>query len=431
MGESIPCNLFKRRGVVWWDDGIGSTEMEETLMITRTRRSARMAAWVFSMFAVAAVAAAEPVETRAFRQTFPEQQGELRLGNLAGRVELVRAPGNQVIVETTVHAAGESASETRKLLDGMKWVRSKDGKGHPEIALSYPVDDYRGFAYPRSGQNESELPEWLSWLEGAGHTSTIYRGERVRIYGSSRASVPVLYANLKIFLPAGSHVVVRNVVGAVRGGQLEGTLHVKTGSGDIQIASHAGRLTLDTGSGDVTVGAATGETRIDTGSGDVVIRKMVGNGVVDTGSGDVTVENVSAGKLSVDTGSGDVVVKNGMVSHVLADTGSGSVQVLGVELEELDADTGSGDVVLRSSLAQAKRVTAGTGSGDVSIYGGPEASFDIESSQGSGELLVRYGDAELRRSGKKVVGARRGNGRTVIRVETGSGDCVISPREKG
>jgi DUF4097 and DUF4098 domain-containing protein YvlB len=107
------------------------------------------------------------------------------------------------------------------------------------------------------------------------------------------------------------------------------------------------------------------------------------------------------------------------------------VEVVGVELEELDADTGSGDVTVRSSLAQAKRVTAETGSGDVTIYGGPGAYFDIESSQGSGDLLVRYDDAEIRKDGKKVVGARRGNGQTVIRVETGSGDCVITPRERG
>jgi DUF4097 and DUF4098 domain-containing protein YvlB len=401
-------------------------------MTSTTTRSAQTAAWVLSLtFGAAVVAAAAPTQTRAFRQTFPAQQGEIRIGNLAGRIELVRAPGNQLIVETVVHAAGETESETRKLLDGMKWVMGTDGKGHEELVLTYPVDDYRGFAYPRAGQDGDDLPEWLSFLESAGHTSTHYRGERVRIYGKPRSSVPVLFANLKIALPNGGDLVIRNAVGSVRGGQLEGKLRVDTGSGDIEIVSHAGQLTLDTGSGDVTVGSATGETRIDTGSGDVVVRKLVGNGLVDTGSGDVTVENVSAGKLSVDTGSGDVVVRNGMVSHVLADTGSGNVQVEGVELEELDAETGSGDVTVRTSLAQAKRLTAGTGSGDVTIYGGPEASFDIESSQGSGDLLVRYDDARLRKEGKKVVGARRGDGRTVIRVETSSGDCMITPKERG
>ena len=400
-------------------------------MTSMTTRSTRTAAWSLCLILGAAAAAAAPVQKRAFRHTFPAQEGEIRLANLAGRIELVRAPGNQVIVETVVHAAGDSESETRKLLDGMKWVKGTDGKGHEEVVLSYPVDDYRGFAYPRPGNDGDDLPDWLSWLESAGHTSTHYRGERVRIYGKPKSDVPVLYANLKIALPAGGDVVVRNAVGSVRGGQLEGKLRVDTGSGDIEIVSHAGQLTLDTGSGDVTIGSATGETRIDTGSGDVTVRKLVGNGLVDTGSGDVTVENVSAGKLSVDTGSGDVLVKNGQVSHVLADTGSGSVQVVGVELEELDADTGSGDVVVRTSLAQAKRVNAETGSGDVTIYGGPEASFDIESDQGSGDLLVRYDDATLRKDGKKVVGARRGNGQTVIRVETGSGDCVITPKERG
>jgi hypothetical protein len=44
--------------------------------------------------------------------------------------------------------------------------------------------------------------------------------------------------------------------------------------------------------------------------------------------------------------------------------------------------------------------------------------------------VVGYADAELRRSGKKVVGAKRGNGQTRIRVETGSGDCVIKPSEE-
>jgi DUF4097 and DUF4098 domain-containing protein YvlB len=85
-------------------------------------------------------------------------------------------------------------------------------------------------------------------------------------------------------------------------------------------------------------------------------------------------------------------------------------------------------VVLHSSLAKTKKITAQTGSGDIRIVAGPGASFDIDSDQGSGDLSVRYEDAVLRRSGRKVVGAKRGDGRTAIHVETGSGDCVISPK---
>lgn len=368
-------------------------------------------------------------QTRAFRQAFPAG-GTVRLANLAGRVELVRGQGKEVVVEATVHA--DAGGQTQKLLQGMKWVKSRDREGREEWALSYPVEKHRAYVYPRAdrkGAEDDSMPSFLSFLD-ASQTTTTYRGEKVKIYARPHGSAPTLYADLRISLPAGSDVAFRNAVGPVRGGNLEGSLEVKTGSGDVQIASYAGRLTVDTGSGDVVVGASRGETSVDTGSGDVVVKRLIGNGSMDTGSGDVIVENVSAGKLAVDTGSGDVTVREGTAAHVLAETGSGSVRVVRVELEELDAGTGSGDVVLQASLAKARRVTAETGSGDVEIKGGPDASFDISSSHGSGELQVGYADAALRKSGKKVVGAKRGDGRTVIRVATGSGDCVISPRER-
>ena len=40
---------------------------------------------------------------------------------------------------------------------------------------------------------------------------------------------------------------------------------------------------------------------------------------------------------------------------------------------------------------------------------------------------VGYADASLRKDGRRVVGARRGDGRTQIHIETGSGDCSIKP----
>jgi len=113
---------------------------------------------------------------------------------------------------------------------------------------------------------------------------------------------------------------------------------------------------------------------------------------------------------------------------VIAKTGSGGVKILSVELEDLTAETGSGDVTVQSSLARTKRLTAETGSGDVDIKAGPNASFDIVSDQGSGDLSVRYADAVLRKQGRKVVGAKRGDGRTAIHIETGSGDATIRPQ---
>jgi len=310
----------------------------------------------------------------------------------------------------------------------MSWASERDKKGRPQWVLTYPVSKYRSFAYPRLAQkHEEELPWFLSFLQNVGQTSSSYRGERVKIYSQRRSSAPTLYADLRITLPAGANLGVRNVVGPVRGGTLEGTLDIDTGSGKVELVSHVGQLTVDTGSGDVIVGSVKGETSIDTGSGDVVVSRWVGNGTVDTGSGNVVVRQVSGGKISLDTGSGDVTVEGGVVGKILADTGSGNVKVVGVELEELDADTGSGDVMVKSPLAKARRIHADTGSGDVTISGGADATFAITADQGSGDLIVGYADATLRKDGRKVVGATRGDGRTTILCETGSGDCEIRP----
>jgi DUF4097 and DUF4098 domain-containing protein YvlB len=63
----------------------------------------------------------------------------------------------------------------------------------------------------------------------------------------------------------------------------------------------------------------------------------------------------------------------------------------------------------------------------VKILGGPDASFDLTADQGSGDIEVGYADATYKKSGREIVGAKRGDGRTRIVVETGSGDCIIQP----
>src|SRR5262245_4166645 len=129
-----------------------------------SRTSALSAALMLSL--VVAAHAAE--QTRAFRQPFPAK-GEVRLANLAGRIELVPGQGSDLVLDATVHADAGSAAENQQLLAGMKWVRSHDKKGREEWALSYPVEKYRSYAYPSSrdrdkDKEDSELPAFLSFL---------------------------------------------------------------------------------------------------------------------------------------------------------------------------------------------------------------------------------------------------------------------------
>lgn len=366
---------------------------------------------------------ASATETRSFSKTFPADTA-VRLANLAGEVTLVPGSGSEIRVEATVHAEGGSATETRKLLDGMQWRQSRDVLGKPGWALSYPIEDYSGFAYPGSGLGASS--GWLSWLTSSNSTIR-FEGQRVKVSGRRSGSMPILYVDLEISMPSGAELVLRNGVGGVEGSDLSGDLVIDTGSGDVQLASFDGKLLVDTGSGDVVLGAVRGPLTVDTGSGDVDVAGLQGNGNVDTGSGQIRLREVASERLVLDTGSGDIEVLGGWAEDVEADTGSGDIRFDGVDVVRFVGDTGSGDVDLLGSLERAETVTIDTGNGDVTIHGGSAASFELTTDLGSGDLTVRYDDAELRRRNREVVGALRGDGRTRIHVDTGSGDCVISP----
>ncbi len=373
-------------------------------------------------------------EQRSFSRSFTLPAGEpLRLANLAGHVDLMPGTGREVKVEATVFAEGRNAAQTSELLSGMSWVEARDRKGRPEWALSYPVERFRGFAYPGVGRGRQSEPGMLERLLSGfglnGRSNGHYLGSQVAVFGTAGPSVPVLYVDLKISVPAaGGQLVVRNLVGNVDGGELEGDLVVDTGAGDVTLAGFNGKLLVDTGSGDVRLGRVRGETSVDTGSGSVNISELIGNGDLDTGSGDVEVARLAVGKLRADTGSGSIEVRNGTATTLIADTGSGDILVRDVEVEIFEGDTGSGNVRLESSLKSARDVRIDTGSGDVTILAGADASFDLRADQGSGELTCRYADATLRKEGHEVVGAERGDRRTRIFVDTGSGDCLIGPK---
>jgi len=392
---------------------------------TTSRRGLRkgiLGAALLVFAAVPAWAGGVATETRIVKQAFPAG-AELRLANLAGAVTIGPGKGSEVTVEATIHARGGDAAETQKLLSAMKWVEARDRKGRHEWALSYPVEDFDSFAYPELGGGD-----WgLGW--GTNSSSTVhYLDRKVKVVSSGRRA-PVLYADLRIEIPGVANFAFRNGAGAVSSGRLVGVLGIDTGSGDVEVQALDGNLLVDTGSGNVEIGEVTKEFVVDTGSGDVRVRQGRGAGNVDTGSGNVEVEAFDGSTLRIDTGSGDVRVGRGQAATLDIDTGSGDIRVEGFEMETFRGDTGSGDVVLRSSLVKARDILVDTGSGSVKFLAGAAASFDIEADQGSGELLVDYPDAKYKvRRGREIYGATRGDGRTKIRVETGSGDCVIQPQ---
>ena len=127
-----------------------------------------------------------------------------------------------------------------------------------------------------------------------------------------------------------------------------------------------------------------------------------------TGSGDVRLHGVEARQVDADTGSGEVRIEEGLA-------------------DEVEVDTGSGDVAIQADGSRLRRVKADTGSGSVRLRLGPDAGFEAHADLGSGDIVSRYPDAQPIVKQREVIGYRRGDGRTRIDVDTGSGDLVLEP----
>jgi DUF4097 and DUF4098 domain-containing protein YvlB len=359
-------------------------------------KSALLFLSVLALLATITVASAETTRTvRA--ELSADALGHFAVENLAGTMHVVPAAGRTVVAVATVHA------ETDELANSIRFEQVAGKLGVPTLRVRYPLDRESTVRYPRRGKDSGLLESMF----GGNSTNTEYDGRKVKV--SERSGV-LMYADVEVQVPRHlDDAVFRNMVGVLEGNGLDGKILFDTGSGDITIESVKGEIKTDTGSGDVKATDAGGSFSCDTGSGDCDLTGFKGDTVhCDVGSGDVTIRNVTAAHMDIDTGSGDVHVLDGDLEEFLADTGSGNVHLenRGRRLTRVKADTGSGDVVLRLA---------------------PDASFEALADQGSGDMTVRYKDAQPIVRHKEIIGYRRGDARTKIDVDTGSGDLTIEP----
>jgi hypothetical protein len=185
---------------------------------------------------------------------------------------------------------------------------------------------------------------------------------RVDVNGSS-VSVrggcgPVLFdrcqASVTVRVPPGTMVQVGSDSGDVSASGLSGPVKLTTSSGDVSAGDLSGPAQLHASSGDITVHDLTGTASLEASSGDVSADDL-GSGTVHarTGSGDVDLLFSSApAGVDAETGSGDVslLVPRGGPYAVDAETASGD-RVIGVATAPraprvLRARTGSGDVTV-------------------------------------------------------------------------------------
>lgn len=313
---------------------------------------------------------------------------DVAIYNLAGKVDVVRGSGSDVVVR--VNRGGRDGSELS--------IETGDVRGRATLRVVYPDDE---IVYPEMGRGSNTNVSVRS--DGTFSDGNRGRNDRVRISG--RGNGLEAWADLVIEVPRGTSLDLYVAVGEVDAEGVDGALSIDTGSGKVTAVDVTGALEIDTGSGSILVRGVAGDLTVDTGSGRVEVSDVEGRSIeIDTGSGSVRGHNLSADVVGVDTGSGAITLESVSATNVSLDTGSGSVDVeMLTDIDRLEVDTGSGSITVRAP--------AGLG-----------AVVDIET--GSGGIDVDF-PLEVRSVRRDHVRGTIGDGRGEISIDTGSGSIKL------
>lgn len=304
---------------------------------------------VLPFVVLAAVAAAAHVGAQ---EVYRVPGANVALYNLAGRVDITRGSGSEVVVRVT--RGGADADRLR--------IETGPVRDRETLRVIYPTDEVVYPAMGRGSSNSTRVRDDGTFSDGGGR-----RGENVRIRGSG--SGLEAWADLVVEVPAGRTFAVYLAAGEAAAAGVEGDLLIDTGSGEVIASDITGSLDIDTGSGAIEVRGVAGDLRVDTGSGRVDASGVVGTELVlDTGSGAITVAAIEADIVRIDTGSGRIEMEDITSGDVVVDTGSGAVDVeLLSDVERLSIDTGSGSVTVRVGADLGARVLIETGSGGIDL----------------------------------------------------------------
>jgi hypothetical protein len=317
---------------------------------------------------------------------------EVAVYNLVGTMKVESGGGDKVVVEVT--RAGADAGRLK--------IEIGDVRGRPSLRVRYPEDR---IVYPllnSYGRSTFSVNDDDTFGDSGAHG---WGRDRRRI--EVRSSGPGLeaHADLRILMPKGKTLFVRNGVGETTIDNVDGQLNASVASARVRASHVRGLMSLDTGSGGIEVADMTGDLNVA------------------AGSGGVTLDGVRGGSLHMDVGSGSLRGRGIDVSEIVADVGSGGIRLSGVKTPRLHLQTGSGgsDVEL---LAPADDVSIEAGSGGVTLRlpASTGATVDIET--GSGGIESEF-DVRVSHIERRALRGTVGDGRARIRIESGSGSIRL------
>lgn len=256
---------------------------------------------------------------------------ELVVRNAAGSVEVATAGGGTSTVELSAPDDGGG----RDRVERTRVEASGDGR---RIVVELP--DRRGTA---GIGRQSRVDVRVSVPEGS----------RLRLQSAS-ASISATGRYAEVDAEAAS--------GAVRVGEVAGRVEVHSASGDVRVDA-AGGGSVRTASGAISVGRVSGQVEAHAASGDVAVGRSEGSLRVRTASGDVRVDEAVSGTLTLSTASGDqlIGVRRGVTAKLDVSSHGRVRSELPVEDTapaggaplEIRARAASGTIVIRSATPVA------------------------------------------------------------------------------
>jgi hypothetical protein len=314
---------------------------------------------------------------------------EVAIYNLAGKLRVEGGSGDRVVVEVT--RGGRDAARL-KLVTGSVRGRSALRVRYPDDRIYYARGDW-------NGRSTFSVADDGTFGDGDGNGE--WRDGRRRIEVSSRGDGLDAHADLRVVVPRGKSIFLRQGVGETNIENVDGKLNVHVAASRVTVSHVRGALSLDTGSGGVEITDVTGDLTLD------------------SGSGGASLDGVRGGRLTMDIGSGSLRGRSIDVTELVADVGSGGVRLSGVKTPTLHLETGSGgsDVQL---VAPANDISIEAGSGGVTLRmpAATDATVDIET--GSGGIDSDF-DVKISRVERHALRGTIGTGKGRIKIESGSG----------
>jgi hypothetical protein len=313
---------------------------------------------------------------------------EVAVYNLVGTLK-VEGGGDRVVVEVT--RAGRDAGRLTILQGAVH--------GRTALRVRYPAD---WIVYPRDGYHDGRSTFTVNDDDTfGGDDDRGWSRDRRRIEVRSNGDGLEAHADIRVIVPRGKTVFLRQGMGETTIDNVDGRLDVSVAASRVRVSHVRGSLSLDTGSGGVEVSDMTGDLNLDTGSGGAVL------------------DGVRGGKLHLDMGSGSLRGRAIDVTELVADVGSGGIRLAGVKTPRLHLETGSGggDVEL---LAPVNDVSIDAGSGGVTLRLPSSLGATVDVETGSGGIDTDF-EVKVARMERRSLHGTIGDGRGHVKIEAGSG----------